>query len=224
MEVRKEQRIGGIGQEFLVWFRTNRRDHLPWRHTTDPYAVLVAEKLVQQTAARDSVISAFRRMLALYPSVSALADADEAILEEIVSPLGFLYRSKELKAMARYLLKHHSGSVPANLKELKALPGVGDYMARAVLSFAYGEDVAVVDTNVARFLYRVFAIPGPMPSNPARKKLLLDMAQELVPVGRSKEFNLAVLDLCASVCKPAKPLCGICPVQPFCSHGRKAME
>lgn len=223
MEAVDDKRISGIQDWLLAWFERSRRD-FPWRHTDNPYIVLVTEKLLQQTAARDSVVKAFHDLTTLYPSVSELADADDAELERILAPLGFHYRAKELKVLARTLLEEHGGSVPADLKQLKALPGVGDYMARAVLSFAYGQDVAVVDTNVARFLYRVFAIPGPMPSNPARKRTLLELAQELVPSGRSKEFNLAVLDLCALVCTPTKPKCTECPVQPFCDFGQKALE
>jgi A/G-specific adenine glycosylase len=99
---------------------------------------------------------------------------------------------------------------------LIALPGVGDYSARAVLSFAFGEDVPIVDTNVARFLYRLCGLPGPMPANPARKRSLIELAGELVPAGRAKEFNLAILDLCAQICRPKNPLCTDCPVNLYC--------
>ncbi len=222
MEAIGEKRASCIQERLLDWFERNSRD-FPWRHTRNAYVVLVTEKLLQQTAAREPVVRAFHELTTLYPSVPALARAEDSELQRILAPLGFHYRAKELKVLARTLLEQHSGSVPADLKQLKALPGVGDYMARAVLSFAYGRDVAVVDTNVARFLYRVFAISGPMPSNPARKRMLLDMAQGLVPGGRSKDFNLAVLDLCALVCTPTKPKCAACPVQPLCDFGQKAV-
>lgn len=202
-----------------MWFEENCRD-FPWRHTRDPYVVLLAEKLLQQTAARRVVVDAFQNLVSAYPSTKALADANIGDLEKIFAPLGFHYRAKELKVLANALLERHQGLVPADLGDLKSLPGIGDYAARAVLSFAYGQDVPIVDTNVARFLYRVFAIPGPLPANPARKKSLIELAAKLVPEGRSREFNLAVLDLCALVCTPSRPKCPACPVQPLCCYGR----
>jgi A/G-specific adenine glycosylase len=180
----------------------------------------VAEKLLQQTAARPVVVAAFEEFMGRYPSVEDLAEARVPDLEKIFTPLGFHYRAAELKALASALVEWHGGKVPADLRLLKALPGVGDYVARAVLSFAYGRDAAVVDTNVARFLYRIFGIPGPLPANPARKKQLLDLASVVSPPGFSRQFNFAVLDLCALVCTPSRPKCPYCPVQPLCAFGR----
>ena len=219
----KGEQVAGLQDRLLVWFPYNRRD-FPWRYTDNPYVILVAEKLLQQTAARDAVVKAFREVVERYPSVNALADAEPEALERILAPLGFHFRARDLKAMSKFMLQHHGGSVPADLEELKLLPGVGEYIARAVLSFAYGQDVAVVDTNVARFMYRVFGIPGSLPSNPARKKSLLALAQQLVPHGQSKEFNLAVLDLCALICKPTKPECASCPVQAQSRRIRSALS
>jgi endonuclease III len=189
VEVVSEKQVGGIQARLLAWFERNRRD-FPWRHSHNPYTVLVTEKLLQQTAARDSVVKAFHDLTTLYPSVSELADADDAELERILAPLGFHYRAKELKVLASTLLEEHGGSIPAELNQLKALPGIGDYMARAVLSFAYGQDIAVVDTNVARFLYRVFAIAG-------RLHLVLEGPDPLhkglhLLVGRQRPLDLAL--------------------------------
>jgi A/G-specific adenine glycosylase len=202
----------------LSWFEKERRD-FPWRHSSNPFCVLVAEKLLQQTAARSMVVEAYQKILQRYPAPDILASADLADLEEIVRPLGFTYRARDLLAMSKALVEHHGGEVPRDLKALLALPGVGDYAARAVLSFAFGEDVPIVDTNVARFLYRLYGLPGRLPFNPARKKSLIEMAAVLVPLRRSKDWNLAILDECAMICKPAKPLCPQCPVQAFCSYG-----
>lgn len=204
----------------LSWFEQSHRD-FPWRLQSDPYAILIAEKLLQQTAARSVVVQAYQRLLYLYPTSQHLSEASVADLEEIVRPLGFNYRAKELRAMALELVTHFGGEVPRNLKDLLALSGVGDYAARAVLSFAFGEDVPVVDTNVARFLYRLYGLQGSLPTNPARKKSLIDMAGTLIPTGRSKEFNLAILDLCAQICRPTNPLCLDCPVQAYCVYGAK---
>jgi len=205
-------------ESLLEWFEREHRD-FPWRLRSDPFAILIAEKLLQQTAARAPVVTAYEQVLQRYPSPHDLAAADVNDLEEIVRPLGFTYRARELISLAQVLVERHEGHVPNTLSALLALPGVGDYVARAVLSFGFGEDVAIVDTNVARFLYRLYCLPGKLPSNPARKKSLIAMAQTLLPPGKAKSWNLAVLDVCALICKPLKPLCPSCPVQRFCAYG-----
>jgi len=209
---------GHFQDSLLAWFAQTRRD-FPWRSQRDPYAVLIAEKLLQQTAVRNVVVRSYEYLLRRYPTPELLAQAHVPDLEGIIRPLGFVYRAVELREMAQSLVARHSGNVPSDLGALLALPGVGDYAARAVLSFAFGEDVPVVDTNVARFLYRLYGLPGPQPANPARKKSLINLAATLVPTGRSKDYNLAVLDLCATVCKPGVPLCAVCPVRTFCAYG-----
>jgi len=206
----------------MAWFECNQR-RFPWRDTSDPYAVLLAEKLLQQTAAREVVKNAFVELLNLHPTPASLARADIHSVQNVLAPLGFQYRAQELLNLANTIVDEHGGSVPSTLPELKKLPGVGEYIARAVLSYAYGLDVPVVDTNVARFLYRVFNLPGRLPANPARKKSLISLAAALVPQGRSRDFNLAVLDLCALVCRPSNPLCSTCPILQQCAHGRRTL-
>ncbi len=210
----------GFQERLLSWFEQACRD-FPWRSQSDPYATLIVEKLLQQTAAREVVVQAYQQLLDQYPTPQHLSQANVPELEQIVRPLGFTYRAKELRTMAQELVARHNGIVPGNLNDLLNLPGVGDYAARAVLSFAYGEDVPVVDTNVARFLYRLYGLEGPLPANPARKRSLISLAGKLIPAGRSKEFNLAILDLCAQICRPTNPLCPDCPVQVYCVYGTK---
>jgi len=163
--------ISAFQDKLLSWHESNARA-FPWREQKDPFAVLISEKLLQQTKARSTVISAYNKLLSLYPTPEALANADINTLKELIQPLGFIYRANELPIMAQALVERHQGQVPNSLHELLDLPGVGDYGARAVLSFAFGEDLPIVDTNVARWIYRLDGISGPMPSNPARKKLL----------------------------------------------------
>ena len=211
--------LAGFQQHLLAWYSQNGR-RFPWRETSDPYAILIAEKLLQQTQARESVISAYQALLTIYPSPQMLARANPADVIAIVQPLGLAYRAAELIGLAEGLVSLHDGVVPDNLSALMALTGVGDYSARAVLSFAFGYDVAVVDTNVARIFYRVFGIPGRMPSNPARKRSLIDLATALLPVGQARQFNLALLDLGALVCTPRAPDCESCPVLQYCAYGK----
>jgi A/G-specific adenine glycosylase len=213
------EEIVALQSQLLDWFEKEKRD-FPWRHTSDPYFILIAEKLLQQTVARQTVVKAYEEILKLYPVPEQLAAAQLETLQTIIAPLGFHYRAAELITLGRALVERHNGTIPNNLKELKALPGVGDYAARAILSFAYKQDVPIVDVNVARFLYRIFGLTDPFPANPARKKSLIDLAKLLLPPGRSRDFNLAILDLCAMVCVSNNPKCSICPVNRFCYVGQ----
>lgn len=215
--------ISSLQESLLSWFAENQRQ-LPWRGTSSPFAILVAEKLLQQTAAREFVVQAYLELVDRYPSPDDLARANTEDLEGIVAPLGLKYRATELKRLGQVLAEAHGNSVPNDYETLKQLPGIGEYIARAVLSFAFQDHIAVVDTNVARFLFRVFAIDMPIPANPARKRWLWSLADDLLPHGRSRQFNLAILDLCASLCLPQQPKCDKCPIQVQCAMGRRASQ
>src|SRR3990170_3753687 len=188
------------------WF-SNAGRSFPWRRTRDPYKVLVAEKLLQQTAARDALVQAYQGIIHKFPTPKDLAEARLSDIQWLMRPLGLTYRARELRALAREVVTKYNARVPDDLKALMALPGVGDYSSRAVMSFAFHKDVAVVDTNVARFLHRMFGISSPLPENPSRLRALRKLAESLVPAGRARTHNLAVLDLCALVCRPTNPLC-----------------
>lgn len=204
----------------LSWFLQNQRS-FPWRETLNPFHILLSEKLLQQTLARPTVIKAYLHLVTRYPDPCGLAQIPVPELERVIKPLGFLYRAKEIKSMAFELCDKFNGNVPSNLTDLMSLTGIGEYSSRAVLSFAFKQDVAVVDTNVARLLYRLFGIDRPMPANPARKKWLIDLATWLLPPGQSREHNYAILDLCALICTARTPKCQKCPVQRHCVYGNQ---
>lgn len=207
-----------LQQLLLDWFIENHRD-FPWRESRNPYYILIAEKLLQQTAVGERVITAYSTIISLCPTLQSLSQAKEEDLSQIVEPLGFHYRARELIKLARVIETEYYGELPKDYSKLIALPGIGEYTARAVLSFAYEQDIAIIDTNVARFLFRVFGIDSPMPSNPARNKLLENLATLVLPNGKSRNFNLAILDLCAAICRPQNPKCVICPVNAICNLG-----
>jgi A/G-specific adenine glycosylase len=203
----------------LDWYCDNRRE-FPWRNSNNPFEVLLAEKLLQQTRARDIVVSSYTILLAEYPNAQALMNATVEELREIIQPLGLAYRATEIRQMAAEIVESYGGEVPSNLKELLNLTGVGDYCARAVLSFAYNQSVPIVDTNIARFLHRLCGIKDLLPANPARKKYLRFLAAQLLPENETRDFNLALLDLCALVCKPTNPKCYSCPLRKYCAYGQ----
>lgn len=211
-------------RDLLAWFAKHQRSHLPWRLTTDPFSILVAEKLLQQTSARQLVIDAYLEIMRRYPNPLALSQAPSNELRIIIRSLGFMYRADELIAMGQYLVEKCGGEIPDSLDELLNLPGIGQYCARAVMSFAFREDIPIVDTNVARFLYRLYDFSDPIPSSPASNKRLIELAGALVPTGQGRAYNLAVLDLCAFICIKRNPRCSECPVLKYCTYGFKRVH
>lgn len=204
-----------LSDALLQWASSNGRDY-PWRHTTDPYEILIAEKLLQQTSVRPDLVTAYTIILSKYPSPANLADAQVADIERIIQKLGLLYRARDFVLMAQDVCEKFDGHIPKTLPELLSIFGVGDYSARAVLSFAYGLDYAVVDTNVARIIYRVNKLEEKFPANPARSRKLYSIVGDLLPEGYSREFNWAMIDLGALICSAKQPSCEKCPLNHRC--------
>lgn len=215
--------VKNIQKKLLDWFKVEGR-LFPWRATKDPYRILVAEKLLQQTAVRPDLIQAYEALIGRYPTNKHLTVADVEVVYKLMQSLGLHYRATELVKLAQLIQERHSGVIPPDLEQLMQLPGIGAYIARALLCFAFGIDVPVVDTNVARILYRLFGILGDFPQNPARKKSLINLAASLVPDGMSRNFNFAMLDLGALICQSKKPKCGACPIFSMCEYGKAKGE
>lgn len=196
--------------DVLSWGGPRLRD-LPWRASRDAWAILVAEVMLQQTQV-PRVIDRWHEFLAAYPTPGALAAAPLGDVLRRWQGLGYPRRARNLHDAARHMVDHHEGRVPDTLDELRALPGVGPYTARAVLAFAYERDVAVVDTNIARILARV----GGTRLTATQVQAVAD---DLVPRGEGWAWNQSIMDLGAIVCRPA-PRCDECPVSASCAWRR----
>jgi A/G-specific adenine glycosylase len=206
--IRKFQRT------LLSWFDSHARD-LPWRRTADPYRIWISEIMLQQTRVT-AVLDYYSRFLSLFPTVAALAQAEEPAVLAAWSGLGYYRRAKMMHKAAQVVVQEHQGALPTTAAELRKLPGIGEYTSSAIASIAFGEPVAVVDGNVERVLLRVF--PGEKPPTPAAQvKWLRERAAGLVDQERPGDFNQAMMELGATVCLPQRPLCLQCPVQPFCA-------
>ena len=210
---RKGRRPGAIVSALRPWFRANGRD-LPWRRTRDPYAVLVSEFMLQQTTVV-AVVPYFERWMAAFPTVKALAEADEQSVLGLWQGLGYYSRARNLHRAAKAMMERHGGEVPDDPAQLEALPGIGAYTAAAVMAFAFDKPAAVVDANVARVLARLHDFREPVDS--ARgKKFLREAALALQPEAGAGEFNSALMELGALMCKPRAPLCPECPIRGAC--------
>lgn len=197
-----------IIEPLLGWARVRLRD-LPWRRTRDPWCVLVSEVMSQQTGI-DRVVPKYLAFIERFPTPAACAAAPLGDALALWSGLGYPRRCRNLHDAARMIVDRHNGRVPLDLDSLLALPGVGAYTARAVLSFAGAHDVGVVDTNVARVLSRL--LDSPLGARDAQR-----IADALVPAGRSWEWNQALMDLGSTVCRARRADCDACPVERWCA-------
>jgi A/G-specific adenine glycosylase len=197
----------------LAWYRVHGRD-LPWRRTSDPYHILVSEIMLQQTQV-DRVLPKYREWLDKYPSLAALASAAEADVAHTWRPLGYNIRPRRLHAIAREAVERYGGQLPSDAETLRSFKGIGAYTAGAIRSFAFGHRAAILDTNVARVLFRVFVGRGDAKTHATRKHLWA-LSEALVPRKHVFDFNQAVMDLGAMVCVPRNPKCLICPMTKIC--------
>ncbi len=202
--------LSALQRDLLAWFEREGRHDLPWRTTRDPWHILVAETMLQQTQV-PRVVPRFSTFVATFPTVRRCAAAPVGAVIEEWSGLGYNRRAVNLHRAATSIVERHGGDVPDDLRALLALPGVGSYTARAVLVFAFERDLGLVDTNAGRFLARAAAGRAVAPSEAQA------LADSLVPAGRGWAWGQAVFDLGALVCTRSAPACSTCPVRGSCA-------
>jgi A/G-specific adenine glycosylase len=200
-------------RRLLDWYRRNGRD-LPWRRTSDPYHILVSEVMLQQTQV-DRVLPKYHEWLEKFPSLEALAQAPEHDVTEAWRPLGYNIRPRRLHAIARESVERYGGELPSDEATLRSFKGIGEYTAGAVMSFAFGQRAAILDTNVARVLFRVFVGRG-APKAHAMKRHLWEVSRTVLPHRHVFDFNQALMDFGATLCTARKPKCLICPMRQSC--------
>ncbi len=197
----------------LTWYDRHGRD-LPWRKTDDPYHILVSEIMLQQTQV-DRVLPKYAEWLEKYPSLQALATAPEDDVTTTWYPLGYNIRPRRLQTIAREAVARFDGQLPSDESTLLSFKGIGAYTAGAIRSFAFRQRAAILDTNVARVLFRVFVGTGD-PKGHATTRHLWAISEALVPRRRVFDFNQALMDFGAMVCVARNPKCLVCPMQKSC--------
>jgi A/G-specific adenine glycosylase len=207
-------------KRLLAWYRESHRP-LPWRSTRDPYAIWISEILLQQTRVTTGV-SYYERFLERFPTLSDLAEAPIEAILQVWQGLGYYGRARNLHRAARILKEEFQGEIPPEPEVLERLPGIGPYTAAAIASIAYDKDVAVLDGNVTRVLCRAYGIEDD-PKHPSTRRALQGLADRLLPKGNAADFNQAVMELGALVCKPARPECAACPLKGVCVAHAKNM-
>src|SRR5438067_9319200 len=200
-------------QRLLTWYQRHGRD-LPWRKTDDPYHILVSEIMLQQTQV-DRVVPKYVEWLEKYPTMTALAGAPDAEVRATWYPLGYNIRPKRLQSIAREAVAKYGGELPSDERTLRSFKGIGAYTAGAIRSFAFRERAAILDTNVARVLFRVFVAAGD-PKSHAMKRHLWKISETVMPQRQVFDFNQALMDFGAMICVARNPKCLVCPMAKSC--------
>jgi A/G-specific adenine glycosylase len=214
-------RDAALSARLLDWYDVHARD-MPWRVgpaarragvRPDPYRVWLSEVMLQQTTVA-AVRDYFHRFTARWPTVAALAAAEDGEVMGEWAGLGYYARARNLLKCARAVTAEHGGRFPGSREALLALPGIGPYTASAIAAIAFDEPATVVDGNVERVMARLFAVETPLP---AAKAELTAHAARLTPETRPGDHAQAVMDLGATICTPKSPACGICPWMEACA-------
>ncbi len=213
--------VSEVRARLVGWYEEAKRE-LPWRSDRDPYRILVSEMMLVQTTVA-AVIPYFERFLDQFPDIRALAEADEAAVLKAWEGLGYYRRARQLQGAARQVMRDHAGKIPDDPAAIRALPGVGRYIAGAVSSFAFDRPEPIVEANSQRVLARLVAEPGSLKSSGVMARIW-SVAAWLVPDEGAGRFNQALMELGALVCTPRQPSCLVCPLASLCEARRLGLQ
>ena len=205
--------IESLRKELLKWYQAHHRD-LPWRRSNNPYRIWVSEVMLQQTQVR-TVLDYYRRFITKFPNIKRLAESDMEAVLKAWEGMGYYARARNLHRAANIVLQDYGGRIPQQWEAFHSLPGVGDYIAAAVLSIAFNQPHAVVDGNVKRLLARLFRIHAPVNRTGSHRRFK-EAAGKLLDCRQPGNFNQAMMELGAVICKPRNPLCDFCPINEHC--------
>jgi A/G-specific adenine glycosylase len=211
-DIPSEESIRQFRNKIIRWFDRNKRKY-PWRDTKDPFRILVAEIMLRRTKA-DQVKSVYEQLFKEYPDAESMAKAGKHKLEKILYHLGLKWRTPSFGLVARKVKEKYQGKVPETREELTSLPGIGDYVAGAVLSIAYGKKEWMVDSNIVRLFKRYFGIKTSKEGR--RDRHIIELAKIYVCVRNPRKVNLAILDFSSMICKPINPDCDKCVLKKNC--------
>ncbi len=200
--------------KLVAWFERHGR-RLPWRATSDSYAILVSELMLQQTQVA-TVLSYYQRWFKRFPTLRDLANADESEVLHAWQGLGYYNRARNLHKCAKIIVAEQNEKFPSAVDQLRKLPGIGRYTAGALASFAFNLPAPIVDANIERALSRLLNLREPV-DQPRGNRIIWDFASKYVQGPNPRLLNSALMELGATICSPRKPLCVICPVRSFCA-------
>ncbi|WP_056934145.1 HhH-GPD family protein [Thermococcus barophilus] len=200
-------------ENLLKWYTKYGRD-FPWRKSKNPYHILIAELMLQRTKA-SQVERVYLEFIEEFPDLVSLSKASQDRVRQYFSKLGLEWRARKVIALAKILVNKYQGEIPCDRDELLSLPGIGEYISAAILSFACNIPIAVVDSNVVRVLSRYFGIT---PKGEGRRdRRILQLASMILPKENHREYNFAIIDFASEICTPKNPKCFMCPLREMCS-------
>ena len=209
----KKQKIPYFRKQLINWYDDCFRP-LPWRKVSDPYLIWISEVMLQQTQVK-TVVPYYEKFILRFPDIHLLAGADLQEVLKLWEGLGYYGRARNLHKAAGIIVETYHGALPDDIRLLRRLPGIGDYIASAVSSIAYGQAYSVVDGNVRRVLARLFTIELPV-NVPASNKVFKGSADRLLSTNDPGKHNQAMMELGALVCTPKRPGCTSCPIKGVC--------
>lgn len=213
MQINQEQ-AAQIQQNLLDWYTYQKRE-LPWRKDKDPYKIWVSEIMLQQTRV-ETVIPYFERFMGQFPTIQALAEAEEQQVIKAWEGLGYYSRARNLHSAVKEVVATYGGEVPNDPHQVAKLKGVGPYTTGAIMSIAFDRKWPAVDGNVFRVFSRLFHLTDDI-AKPATRKKFEQIANSVIPETHPGDFNQALMELGATICKPTSPTCLICPVRENCA-------
>ena len=208
-----------VYEEIIKWYRRYGRD-FPWRHTGDPYKIMIAEFMLHRTRA-EQVVPVYLEFIEKYPDVFSLARADYEDVKKVTQHLGLHWRSGHFIEAAKCVVERHGGRYPENYEELRKIPGIGEYVAGAIMAVSFNKPAPVVDSNIARFINRFCGLN--LSGEIRRKKIIVKKAEDLFNCKNPGEFLFAIVDFTSIICKPRNPDCNNCPINQDCRYFSKPL-
>jgi len=200
--------------EIIEWYQNQSRD-FPWRYTKDPYKIMIAEFMLHRTKA-NQVVPAYIKFIEKYSDIETLAKANAEDIKKVTEHLGLHWRVKNFSEAAKYIIENHNEKFPEDYIKLQEIPGVGEYIAGAILTACFNKSAPVVDSNIARFINRYFDLN--LSGEIRRKKKIVELSSRLFEYENPRDLLFAIVDFASLICKPGKPLCGKCPLKNDCKY------
>lgn len=198
----------------LTWYRKNRRSY-PWRKERSPYKIMIAEFMLQRTRA-DQVLPVYLEFIKKFPDIHNLSLADENDIRDTLKPLGLYWRATHFKKAANYIINEYGGNIPSSKDELQKIPGIGDYVAGAILAVSYSKSTNIVDSNIARVLNRYYGLN--LTGEIRRNKKINELSGSIFSEGNPKLILFAIIDFSAVICTSLNPHHDICPMKNQCIY------
>jgi len=208
-----------IRRKLFLWYKENYKD-FPWRHTKDPYKIMIAEFMLHRTKA-EQVVPVYLEFIEKYSDIETLAKVNLEDIKKVTEHLGLHWRAKHFSEAAKYIIKNNNGKFPEDYGKLREIPGVGEYVAGAISTICFNNPAPVVDSNIARFINRYFGLT--LSGEIRRKKRILELSEKLFEYKNSGNLLFAIVDFTSLICKPGKPLCVRCLLKNKCNYVKKVL-